>query len=154
MSGLLAARILVLLFLCCAAYGGRIPQSRPTIAPRSSSSCQPFHATFNSDSPVIPSHRQEYSGSTFVATSEEGSYKLGNGGLELYLVHPDCEVTRKDKVNDIVGDGATINSTFTLKYAISLSLGYGSIQSALEGMGKLRLKCRRRPSLESSPLQF
>lgn len=34
----------------------------------------------------------------------------------MYLDRPDCKVTTKDKVNDVLGDGATINSTFSLLY--------------------------------------
>ncbi|KAJ7180633.1 glycoside hydrolase family 16 protein [Mycena filopes] len=71
--------------------------------------CEPFHITFEqSTSPAFYSN--------FVPISPEGSYDLTANGLELYLDKPDGPVTTsKDKgVNDKVGNGATINSTFVL----------------------------------------
>ncbi|KAI0689494.1 concanavalin A-like lectin/glucanase [Cytidiella melzeri] len=79
---------------------------------RSSSQCQPFHATFkhsdvsNNPNAVTP----------FVAVSPQSSYSVDSGGLALYLEKPEKPVKTKDGVNDIVAEGATINSTFTVLY--------------------------------------
>lgn len=99
----------------CGIHAGRIPIQTPRT--RSiAHTCQPFRTTFNSTSRAIPNHKRSYSDSPFIGISEEGSYKLGDNGLELYLDRPDCQINTKDKVNDILGDGATINSTFSLLY--------------------------------------
>jgi hypothetical protein len=89
----------------------------PRVATTSTSQlglCRPYHTTFSQPSEILH-HGEQFSGfSSFVVTSEANSYKLGKDGLELYLEEPDCAVTTQGSVNDIIGDGATINSTFTL----------------------------------------
>ncbi|KAJ7668360.1 glycoside hydrolase family 16 protein [Mycena rosella] len=69
--------------------------------------CQPLHIVFDqSASPSFNSH--------FTAISPEGSYALTDKGLEMNLYKPNGRVTTSAGVNDKIGDGATINSTFTL----------------------------------------
>lgn len=70
--------------------------------------CQPFHTTFSSSDAVSRS-----TGTPFIADSPEGSYAVTGQGLELYLDRPQGKITRKGGVNNVVADGATVNSTFT-----------------------------------------
>jgi len=79
-----------------------------------SNTCQPFHTTFPPGSVAGDSNTP--SSAPFVAISPQGSYNLGNDGLELYLKKPPGEVTTRKGVNDNTADGATVNSTFTLLY--------------------------------------
>src|ERR1700722_3776168 len=69
--------------------------------------CEPFTSNFNLPSSVSDS-------GPFVAISPAGSYRTEDGILELFLQKPPGEVTREGRVNDKLGNGATINSTFTL----------------------------------------
>ncbi|KAI0825608.1 glycoside hydrolase [Irpex lacteus] len=81
-------------------------------ARRSSSQCTPFHSRFDqSDISNSP-----YASTPFVGVSPQGSYSVGTSGLELYLEKPNHPVKTKDGVNDIVAEGATVNSTFTVQY--------------------------------------
>lgn len=77
---------------------------------RTQSECQPFHSTFKSYEVT----RNPYTNTPFRAVSPEGSYSVGDGGLELYLERPNKAVKTKGGVNDVVAEGATINSTFTI----------------------------------------
>ncbi|KAJ6581445.1 glycoside hydrolase [Mycena capillaripes] len=71
------------------------------------STCRPLDITFDeSSSPSFDSH--------FVPISPADSYSLTSNGLELYLYKPNGHVTTSAGVNDKMGNGATINSTFTL----------------------------------------
>jgi hypothetical protein len=74
---------------------------------RSSSSCQPFKSSFAS------SDVSKYGDTPFRVVSPEGSVSLGDGGLKLFLEKPRVKVHTKDGVNDVVAEGATVNSTFT-----------------------------------------
>lgn len=80
-------------------------------ARRSSSQCTPFHSRFE-QSDISNSH---YASTPFVGVSPQGSYSVGSSGLELYLEKPNHPVKTKDGVNDIVSEGATVNSTFTVQ---------------------------------------
>lgn len=72
--------------------------------------CQPFQSTFESYEVT----RNPYANAPFRAVSPGGSYNIGGEGLELYLEKPNRPVKTKNGVNDVVAEGATINSTFTL----------------------------------------
>ncbi|KAJ6610234.1 glycoside hydrolase family 16 protein [Mycena sp. CBHHK59/15] len=74
----------------------------------SGSQCQSFHTSFDQSS-MYPSP-----GAHFIPISPEGSYSLTSSGLELYLHKPEGPVTTATGVNDKIGNGATINSTFVL----------------------------------------
>lgn len=83
----------------------------PTYYPRSSG-CTPFKSSFPSGS--VASKEASNPSEPFVALSPDGSWAVGGDGLELYLQRPKGEVNTKDGVNDVVADGATVNSTFTM----------------------------------------
>ncbi|KAI0793621.1 glycoside hydrolase [Fomes fomentarius] len=53
----------------------------------------------------------------FDPLSPPSSYSLDADGLKLYLEKPASEVTTKGNVNSEVAEGATYNSTFTVRYA-------------------------------------
>jgi hypothetical protein len=74
--------------------------------------CTPFHSNFP---PSSISDSNSPSHSHFIAASPPGSYKAGEKGLELYLRKPKGVIRTKDGVNDKLADGATINSTFTMR---------------------------------------
>ena len=75
-------------------------------ARRSSSQCQSMKTSFPADdvawSPDAP----------FQVVSPEGSYSVDEDGLKLYLEKPRAMVHTKGGVNNIVAEGATVNSTF------------------------------------------
>ncbi|KAI0709629.1 glycoside hydrolase [Cerioporus squamosus] len=52
----------------------------------------------------------------FDPLSPPGSYSLDTDGLRLFLDKPDGKITRKGRTNSKVADGATFNSTFTVRY--------------------------------------
>ncbi|EED80677.1 hypothetical protein POSPLDRAFT_95351 [Postia placenta Mad-698-R] len=83
---------------------------RSSLTTRSDSQCQPFQSNLG------PSSVSSDGSKDFVAISPSGSYSTSGSGLELYLKKPKGAITTKDGVNDKIGDGATINSTFTLRY--------------------------------------
>jgi len=62
------------------------------------------------------------SSASFVAVSSQESYQVGKSGLELLLKRPDGNVTSEGGVNDQLGTGATVNSTFFLLYTMNLSM--------------------------------
>lgn len=76
-------------------------------ARRSSPSCQPMNVTFSSSSDVSGSPSSPFQG-----ISPEGSYSTDETGLKLYLEKPHGTVHTKGGINDIVAEGATVNSTF------------------------------------------
>ncbi|RDX47171.1 glycoside hydrolase [Lentinus brumalis] len=53
----------------------------------------------------------------FTPLSPPGSYSLDSDGLKLFLDKPDGKIARKGHTNTRVADGATFNSTFTVRYA-------------------------------------
>ena len=73
---------------------------------RSSSQCEPINTNFTasdvSRSLDVP----------FQVVSPEGSYSVNNEGLKLYLEKPQTTVHTKGGINDVVAEGATVNSTF------------------------------------------
>ena len=79
------------------------------------SHCTPFHSKF-------PASDVSSSGNyaPFVVVSPPGSYSVDETGLQLYLKKPVGKITTKDGVNNVVADGATVNSTFTMLYVTSL----------------------------------
>lgn len=78
-------------------------------ARRSSTQCEPFKSSFasgdvsNSDA------------SPFRVVSPKGSYAETDDGLKLYLEKPHGTVHTKSGVNDVVAEGATVNSTFYMQ---------------------------------------
>ncbi|KAJ7760520.1 glycoside hydrolase family 16 protein [Mycena metata] len=76
---------------------------------REATQCEPFHITFG------PSTSADFY-SNFAPISSKGSYALTDSGLEMYLDKPDGNVTTESGVNDEVGRGSTINSTFILSF--------------------------------------
>jgi hypothetical protein len=79
---------------------------------RSTALCEPFSTNFSSSS-VRPWHTTS-GNEPFVALSPEKDYSVTENGLELLIRKPNGDVVEKNGVNDIVADGATINSTFTI----------------------------------------
>lgn len=71
----------------------------------------PFKSTFGSGSVGSKGSR---SSEPFVAVSPDGSWALGEEGLELYMERPKGDVKTEGGINDVVADGATVNSTFTM----------------------------------------
>lgn len=71
------------------------------------SQCHPFNTSFSDASSVAANLS-----ASFVAVSSEESYQVGKSGLELLLKRPDGNVTSEGGVNDELGTGATVNSTF------------------------------------------
>lgn len=93
--------------------GSKAPSSPPAYYSHSSrSSCTPFKSTFGSGS--VGSKGSSSSSEPFVAVSPDGSWALGEGGLELYMEKPKGDVKTEGGINDVVADGATVNSTFTM----------------------------------------
>lgn len=84
----------------------------PTTYYSRSSSCTPFKTTFTSGS--VASKGSSSSSEPFVAVSPDGTWALGESGLELYMERPKGDVKTEDGINDVVADGATVNSTFTM----------------------------------------
>lgn len=78
---------------------------------RSSQQCTPFKTTFT---PGSVASKGSSSSEPFVAVSPDGSWALGDEGLELYMERPKGGVKSGGGVNDVVADGATVNSTFTM----------------------------------------
>ncbi|KAF7790187.1 hypothetical protein EIP86_001139 [Pleurotus ostreatoroseus] len=75
------------------------------------SQCTPFHSKFPASD---VSSSENYA--PFVVVSPPGSYSVDETGLQLYLKKPVGKITTKDGVNNVVADGATVNSTFTMLY--------------------------------------
>lgn len=82
-----------------------------------STSCKPFHSTF---SPSEISPPSLFYNPPFVPVSPPGSYAVGNDGLELFMDKPKSRVKTKGGVNNIVAEGATINSTFAFMCVLIL----------------------------------
>ncbi|KAH9941497.1 concanavalin A-like lectin/glucanase domain-containing protein [Amylocystis lapponica] len=119
---------LVIFAVLASAFGktplGLAQTLRPDwLTPRTTygSQCQPFQSTFSQAD--FSSHFLLAGDPSFVAISPASSYRIGPGGLQLFLEKPHGSVTTKDGVNDKIADGATINSTFTLLYGrVTLNL--------------------------------
>jgi hypothetical protein len=73
-----------------------------------SSSCTSFNTTFVSDSVG-----KVDGGSSFIAATHRDTYSIDHMGLNLYLERPKSPVNTKNGINNLLSDGATINSTFT-----------------------------------------
>ncbi|KZT43070.1 concanavalin A-like lectin/glucanase [Sistotremastrum suecicum HHB10207 ss-3] len=71
--------------------------------------CRPSKTTFTSSTTLGPAE-------AFVALSPSDTYELTDNGLELHLQRPEGTVTTSKGVNDKLGDGATVNSTFSFLY--------------------------------------
>lgn len=98
---------LTILLLSLASFDLLLVKSSPHLARQSS--CQPFQTTFSTQDVS-----RSGSSAPFVGVSPEGSYVVTEQGLELYLDRPEGPIHTKDGVNDKVGEGATVNSTFTI----------------------------------------
>ncbi|TFY78449.1 hypothetical protein EWM64_g5563 [Hericium alpestre] len=79
----------------------------------STPTCTPFNSTFPKGSVDF---RQTSTGAPFIAISPNGSWDVGSNGLELFMSKPEGPVTTSDGVNSQLGNGATVNSTFTFLY--------------------------------------
>lgn len=90
---------------------------------------QSFSSTFPTGS-VSPAHSSDGS-SPFIAISPEGSYRVSNRCLELFMQKPRGEIASKGGVNNLVVDGATVNSTFCFLYAKSFRLCYSMLKLSL-----------------------
>ena len=112
----LAILIQLLSALACVAQAALIRSANGGIR----RNCQALNTSFDSSSII-----SRDGSSAFQAISPEGSYEISDSGLELYLRRPQGKITTQDGINNIVGDGATINSTFTL-----LSVPLSWIESA------------------------
>ncbi|KAE9406256.1 concanavalin A-like lectin/glucanase [Gymnopus androsaceus JB14] len=88
------------------------PPSRPRNA-LLSPHCEPYSTTFSDPSMVSNANDPNSAASRFVALSPPDTYAITSDGLQLYLKRPEGEVSSdKDGVNNKLGEGATINSTF------------------------------------------
>lgn len=76
----------------------------------SASQCEPFESSF------APGDVSGSPGAPFLALSPPESYSATAHGLQLYLTKPPGKITTANGVNNLVGEGATINSTFTFLY--------------------------------------
>ncbi|TDL19762.1 concanavalin A-like lectin/glucanase [Rickenella mellea] len=120
--------ICVTIYLTCVAAGitgTGGPAKSKSFTPKSKSTrhgqCNPFSTNFTAGSvsqhPLNSYTTLQSTGSPFIAISPRNSYDTASGGgLTLYLRKPKGEVETHDGVNNIVSDGATINSTFVLQY--------------------------------------
>ena len=70
--------------------------------------CKPFVSTFPK------SDVTQFSFSPFIGISPPDSYEATGNGLRMFLKKPKEPVIRQGHVNNVVGEGATINSTFLL----------------------------------------
>ncbi|KAH9829986.1 concanavalin A-like lectin/glucanase [Rhodofomes roseus] len=87
---------------CLAAQG-------PVVS-RSASQCEPFESSF------APGDVSGNTDTSFLALTPSGSYSTSDHKLQLYLERPQGKITTKNGVNDKLGEGATVNSTFTFLY--------------------------------------
>ncbi|KAK7060858.1 hypothetical protein VNI00_000591 [Paramarasmius palmivorus] len=79
--------------------------------------CQPIKTTFDKPSSLSHINDPDPFTSPFICLGSRDSCKLSpEGGLELHLLPPEGPVTRKGNLNDVVSDGATVNSTFSFNY--------------------------------------
>lgn len=79
---------------------------------RSSSDCTPSQTRFSSPADVSTSSL--FYSPRFVAVSHSSSFAVDHDGLQLYMDKPKSEVKTKGGINNIVAEGATVNSTFVL----------------------------------------
>lgn len=76
---------------------------------RASGQCQPFSTTFPSSSVS-----SEPGSAPFVGISPQDSYEATGNGLHMYLKKPQGTITRSGDTNNVLGEGATVNSTFLM----------------------------------------
>ncbi|ESK94854.1 cell wall glucanase [Moniliophthora roreri MCA 2997] len=88
----------------------------PTNGRRADSHCQPSRITFDTSSTVSHIEDPDPFSSPFVCLGSPESCKISEAGLELHLLPPAGPVTRQGNVNNVVSEGATVNSTFVLRY--------------------------------------
>lgn len=69
-----------------------------------SSHCQPYHYDFTASTSL---------GSSFVSATADSKFDVNSNGLELFLTRPNQPVKSSKGINNILGQGSTINSTFT-----------------------------------------
>jgi len=107
---LILLNCLILWCLAAQAFPSDSELSRNSVLTRSVSQCEPFQSSFASGDV------SGNSGAPFLALSPSGSYSTVGHQLQLYLERPQGKVTTEDGVNDKLGEGATVNSTFTFLY--------------------------------------
>lgn len=88
--------------------------------------CDPFYMEFGSSTSVPDFERD------FDPLSPPSSYSLDADGLKLYLEKPAGEVTTKGNVNSEVAEGATFNSTFTVRYVLNIGRYGASFEAAAD----------------------
>lgn len=84
--------------------------------------CQPFTSTFPPSDVKSDSFTTFLSEAPFVAISPPGTYSTPGSGLQMFLKKPEGQLTTQGHVNSVVGQGATINSTFTMLYVPYISV--------------------------------
>lgn len=110
---LLLSLLPVLIFTCLSS-GAILSSTISKTSRRSTSQCEPFQSTFkNTDV-----SRSQQPSTPFNVVSSESSYNVADDGLELFLEKPNRPIRTKDGVNDLVAEGATVNSTFMIQYAL------------------------------------
>lgn len=85
--------------------------------------CDPLYMEFGSSTSVPDFERD------FDPLSPPSSYSLDADGLKLYLEKPAGEVTTKGNVNSEVAEGATFNSTFTVRYVLYIDRYGASLEA-------------------------
>ena len=75
----------------------------------SGSHCNPYFMAFNASTPASKFEKD------FDPLSPPSSYSKDPDGLKLFLDKPDGTITRKGRTNSKVAEGATFNSTFTVR---------------------------------------
>ena len=73
------------------------------------SRCEPFQSRFTASD--VSHSRFD---SSFIPLSPANSYQVSDGGLVLFMDKPPGHVKTKDGANNVVAEGATVNSTFTI----------------------------------------
>ncbi|KAL0953714.1 hypothetical protein HGRIS_004906 [Hohenbuehelia grisea] len=107
--------LLGLYFLCALSIPTSYAFHLPPLRRVSGSKCSPFWTTFPA-SAVANAGSGSNSRAPFVGITPPTSYKATGNGLQMFLDRPKWEVTTANGVNDFVGEGSTLNSTFTMLY--------------------------------------
>lgn len=82
---------------------------------RANSECRPFQSSFSAHD------ISRSGGAPFQVVSPEGSVSAEDNNLKLYLDKPRGAIRTKHGMNDVVAEGATVNSTFVTLYVSSVS---------------------------------
>ncbi|KAF8519666.1 glycoside hydrolase family 16 protein [Gautieria morchelliformis] len=77
--------------------------------------CTPFSTSFSPGS-ITSGKTSSAPTPPFIAITPSDSFTTTKDGLSMFLRKPPGDITRTDGVNSQLGEGTTINSTFTLLY--------------------------------------